>query len=117
MPEFTKTNSGINLYFSNSTCQSSSLNGKRRPEMGFHSTIERPESVNLVNPPTTTMQTIISKRIESHISTDLFVKNKLFDSNFSCCLDKVEELLSTSSKTKFLFTKLIFLISVIEGDN
>lgn len=48
-------NSGDFLYLSNSTCQSSSFIGGMAPAKGFHSTMERPDSVSLVSPPNTTM--------------------------------------------------------------
>src|SRR5690554_221379 len=47
--------SGICLYLSNSASQSASLSGGRAPMMGFHSVIDRPDSVRRVMPPTITM--------------------------------------------------------------
>ena len=49
--EFTKKNSGICLYLSNSICQDISDNGKKIPDIGCHSVIESPDSVSRVMPP------------------------------------------------------------------
>ena len=46
--------SGNCLYFSNSAIQAASDSGGSQPVIGFHSTIERPDSVRRVNPPITT---------------------------------------------------------------
>lgn len=46
-------NSGVALYFSNSTIHSSYDNGGRIPVMGCHSVILKPDSVKRVTPPTT----------------------------------------------------------------
>src|SRR5262252_7455434 len=45
-------------YFSNSDCQALSLKGGTVPVSGFHSTIESPDSVSLVAPPTRTIAKI-----------------------------------------------------------
>src|SRR6266851_1478956 len=45
------------LYFSNSTIQALSLTGGKTPVTGRHSTIDSPESVRRVAPPTMTMTT------------------------------------------------------------
>src|SRR5262245_9345084 len=45
-------------YFSNSACQALSLKGGTVPVSGFHSTIESPDSVSLVAPPTRTIARI-----------------------------------------------------------
>ena len=70
--EFTNKNSGIPLYFVNSNCHCSLVKGSSIPEIGFHSTIERPETVNRVIPPTTTMTTIITNNSESQVTAWLF---------------------------------------------
>ena len=42
------------------------LSGGRTPVTGFHSTIERPDSVSRVAPPTTTVKTISAATTSSH---------------------------------------------------
>jgi hypothetical protein len=54
------------LYFSNSACQALSLKGGTVPVSGFHSTIERPDSVSLVAPPTRTIAKISPATTRSH---------------------------------------------------
>mgnify|MGYP007051632478 CR=1 FL=1 len=48
-------NSGVSLYFANSSNQSSCESGGMTPVIGFHSVMLRPDSVRRVTPPTTTM--------------------------------------------------------------
>ena len=43
------------LYLSNSACHAASLSGGSVPVTGFHSTIDRPDSVSRVAPPTSTI--------------------------------------------------------------
>ena len=52
--------SGICWYFANSSCHSASLSGGMTPWIGFHSVIDRPESVSRVAPPTSTSANSIS---------------------------------------------------------
>src|SRR5215469_5488266 len=47
---------GIALYFSNSLCHWAAVCGGTTPVTGFHSTIDSPDSVTRVAPPTTTMR-------------------------------------------------------------
>src|SRR5882762_5870493 len=54
------------LYFSNSACQALSLKGGTVPVSGFHSTIESPDSVSLVAPPTRTIAKISPATTTSH---------------------------------------------------
>ena len=56
MPWFSFWYSGKFLYFSNSICQAVSLRGGMMPDIGCHSTIERPDRVSLVMPPIITMR-------------------------------------------------------------
>src|SRR5271165_1240775 len=56
MPLLTSSYSDDVLYFSNSTAQAVSPSGGSAPVTGRHSTIERPESVRRVIPPTITMR-------------------------------------------------------------
>src|SRR6185437_14330257 len=51
MPRLSSRYCGIAWYFVNSLCQSLSDSGGRTPVTGFHSTIERPDSVSRVAPP------------------------------------------------------------------
>src|SRR5579871_6489338 len=55
MPRLSCSYCGMVLYLANSACQSASPSGGMTPVTGFHSTIERPDSVSLVAPPTITM--------------------------------------------------------------
>src|SRR5262245_25612723 len=57
---------GIALYLSNSACQAAWSSGGSTPVTGFHSTIERPDSVSRVAPPTTTVTTISAATASSH---------------------------------------------------
>lgn len=56
-------------YFANSACQLFSENGGSTPVIGFHSTMERPDSVNRVAPPTTRVKKIIAAVASSHSRT------------------------------------------------
>ena len=62
---FTNKNSGYFLYFSNKSIQSVSFKGGSMPLNIFHSTIDNPDSVNLVKPP---IKTIIKTK-EQHITS------------------------------------------------
>src|SRR5260370_1815528 len=55
MPRLSRSYCGMVLYFANSACQSASPSGGTAPVTGFHSTIESPDSVSRVAPPTSTM--------------------------------------------------------------
>src|SRR5262252_6801156 len=61
--------SGICLYLANSAAQSASESGGTTPITGFHSVIDRPESVSRVIPPTTTIRKIIAQQAKSHAAT------------------------------------------------
>jgi len=54
------------LYLSNSTCQPASSSGGKIPVSGFHSTIESPDSVSRVAPPTTKVTNISAATVSSH---------------------------------------------------
>jgi hypothetical protein len=56
------------LYLSNSACQSAVFNGGNVPVMGFHSVMDKPDSVSLVMPPSKTWIIIIATPINSHIA-------------------------------------------------
>src|SRR5689334_8475264 len=49
---------GMVWYFSNSACQAAASSGGMVPVTGFHSTIDNPDSVSRVAPPTTTIRKI-----------------------------------------------------------
>src|SRR5215510_9986733 len=53
IPWLTTLYSGVWRYLSNASSQSAWLNGGIAPAIGRHSTIERPERVSRVTPPTT----------------------------------------------------------------
>ena len=58
MPRLSSRYCGICRYFANSACQASCDSGGSTPVTGFHSTIESPDSVSRVAPPTTSVSTI-----------------------------------------------------------
>src|SRR5882672_7922982 len=58
MPRLSRSYCGMVLYFANSACQSAAPSGGTTPVTGFHSTIESPDSVSRVAPPTKTMAAI-----------------------------------------------------------
>src|SRR5262245_6431912 len=66
MPALSSRYCGIALYPSNACCHCASLNGGNVPVTGFHSTIERPDSVSRVAPPTSTMMAISAATEMSH---------------------------------------------------
>ena len=55
MPALSARYCGIARYFSNSACHPLSPSGGSVPSTGFHSVIERPDSVSRVAPPTKTI--------------------------------------------------------------
>ena len=57
------------LYFSNSACQTCSDIGGSAPVTGFHSVIERPESVSRVSPPISTMTETMAARVVWLVAT------------------------------------------------
>ena len=59
------------LYFSNKIFHSLCEVGGNDPVI-FHSTIDRPECVNLVSPPTTTIKNIKKQPLKSQITMVLF---------------------------------------------
>ena len=60
MPRLSSRYCGIAWYFVNSDSQSLAERGGNIPVTGFHSTIERPDSVSLVAPPTKSVRKIIA---------------------------------------------------------
>src|ERR1700704_1812783 len=54
------------LYLSNSACQALSSSGGKTPVTGFHSTIDSPDSVSRVAPPTTRVTAISAATASSH---------------------------------------------------
>lgn len=63
-------NSGVALYFSNSTIHSLCVRGGRIPVIGLHSVILSPDSVNRVTPPTTMTPNTKTEDSMSHLLTD-----------------------------------------------
>ena len=66
MPTLTFRYSGVSWYLSNSSSQCASLNGGSVPSSSRHSTMDRPERVRRVVPPSTTMKKIIAATMSSH---------------------------------------------------
>src|SRR5215467_6787056 len=60
---------GMVLYLSNSACHADASSGGTTPVTGFHSTIDRPDSVSRVAPPTTTVANIRAATASSHSRT------------------------------------------------
>ena len=67
-------NSGVALYFANSSSQSALVNGGRTPAIGFHSVILKPDSVRRVTPPTTITAKTRAEDANNHIATGGGVK-------------------------------------------
>ena len=57
------------LYLPNSAYHSTCESGRKTPVTGFHSTIESPDSVSRVAPPTINVSKIIAAEISSHSRT------------------------------------------------
>src|SRR5258707_5453629 len=57
---------GMVLYLSNSACQARASSGGTTPVTGFHSTIDRPDSVSRVAPPTITIANTSAAIASSH---------------------------------------------------
>ena len=55
MPRLSSRYCGMAWYFSNAACHASADSGGNAPITGFHSVIDRPDSVSRVAPPTSTM--------------------------------------------------------------
>src|SRR5262249_3739079 len=60
---------GMVLYFSNSTCHADASSGGTTPVTGFHSTIDSPDSVSRVAPPTTKVANMGAETASSHSRT------------------------------------------------
>ena len=69
MPRLTCLNSGVCWYLENRSCQSESVSGGTVPTSGCHSTIDSPEWVSRVTPPTTTIANTIAAHTSSHAAT------------------------------------------------
>src|SRR5450756_753999 len=69
MPWLSLRYCGMVWYFSNSLCQAPSLSGGSTPSTGFHSTIERPDTVSHVAPPIISVSKIIAAAASSHSRT------------------------------------------------
>src|SRR5215831_383784 len=69
MPRLSCSYCGMVLYLANSACQSASPSGGMTPVTGFHSTIESPDSVSRVAPPTSTMAKTSPAMHHSHTPT------------------------------------------------
>src|ERR1700692_730768 len=66
MPRLTCTYCGVAWYFSNSACHAAAESGGTVPAPGSHSTIDRPDSVSRVAPPTSTMTNTKPAMASSH---------------------------------------------------
>src|SRR5262245_58317034 len=66
MPRLSSRYCGMAWYLANSICHSACESGGRTPVTGFHSTIESPDSVSRVAPPTIRVSNIIAADTSSH---------------------------------------------------
>src|SRR5205085_6167351 len=64
-----RRNSGVSLYLPNVSAHCSSFSGGTAPTSGCHSTIESPECVRRVMPPTTTIAKTSAQQARSHSAT------------------------------------------------
>src|SRR5258708_8502737 len=69
MPALCSRYCGMVLYLPNSACHAAASSGGITPVTGFHSTIDRPDSVSRVAPPTTTVTNIRAATATSHSRT------------------------------------------------
>src|SRR5579871_5423522 len=69
MPRLSCWYCGMVLYLANSACQSASESGGKTPVTGFHSTIDGPDSVSRVTPPTSTIANTSAAKHPSHTPT------------------------------------------------
>src|SRR6266436_7735202 len=69
MPALCSRYCGMVLYLSNSSRHADASSGGTTPVTGFHSTIDRPDSVSRVAPPTTTVTNIRAATASSHSRT------------------------------------------------
>src|SRR6266436_9496671 len=69
MPALCSRYCGMVLYLSNSSRHADASSGGTTPVTGFHSTIDRPDSVSRVAPPTTTVTNIRAATASSHNRT------------------------------------------------
>src|SRR6266853_1033195 len=69
MPGLTSRYSGVCLYFPKVSCHPASSRGGSAPTIGCHSTMDRPEWVSRVTPPTTTIANTSAQHASSHAAT------------------------------------------------
>src|SRR6187551_1540285 len=83
MPRLSSRYCGITWYLANSVCHSACESGGKTPVTGFHSTIESPDSVSRVAPPTTNVSTIIAADTSSHSRTG---RKRTLDALIGSCI-------------------------------
>src|SRR5512139_1021284 len=71
MPKLTCLYSGVSLYFSKLSSHCASFSGGKVPRIGCHSTIDNPERVRRVMPPTTINMNSSVQQTSSQIATCL----------------------------------------------
>src|SRR6267378_1133201 len=69
IPGLTNRYSGVCLYFPKASSHAASLSGGRVPTIGCHSTMDRPECVRRVTPPTTTIANTSAQQTSSQAAT------------------------------------------------
>src|SRR6266513_1139944 len=69
IPGFTSRYSGVCLYFPKVSCHPASSSGGTEPTIGCHSTIDRPEWVRRVMPPTTTIANTSAQQTSNQTET------------------------------------------------
>src|SRR5215475_3411158 len=103
---------GMVLYLSNSARHAVASSGGTTPVTGFHSTIDRPDSVSRVAPPTTTVANIRAATASSHsrtarrrVSVDgarLVMGSFVWDHSFAVSVDvKLPQEVAASSQRTF----------------
>src|SRR6476469_2481147 len=70
-------------YLANSACHSAGESGGKIPVTGFHSTIESPDSVSRVAPPTINVSNIIAADTSSHSRTG---RKRTLDAVIGSCI-------------------------------
>src|SRR5512138_2360214 len=83
MPRLSSRYCGMAWYLANSACHSACESGGKTPVTGFHSTIESPDSVSRVAPPTINVSNIIAAETNSHSRTG---RKRTLDALIGSCI-------------------------------
>src|SRR5262245_23080173 len=83
MPRLSSWYCGMVWYLANSVCHSACESGGKTPVSGFHSTIESPDSVSRVAPPTINVSNIIAADTSNHSRTG---RKRTLDALIGSCI-------------------------------